>query len=72
MALLWERNDGVLLAGDAAANFEELAIAAVGEDLELAARTAVELSRLAFDIAVFGHGDPVVGGAAAAMRQAFA
>ncbi len=72
MALLWARHGGVLLAGDAVANFGELAIAPVGEDLQLSARTAAELSQREFEIAVFGHGDPVTAGAAAALRAAFA
>jgi glyoxylase-like metal-dependent hydrolase (beta-lactamase superfamily II) len=69
MAFLW---NGVLLTGDALTNFPEqgLGIALVGEDLDVSARTAAELAAREFEIAAFGHGDPVVGGAARALRDA--
>jgi glyoxylase-like metal-dependent hydrolase (beta-lactamase superfamily II) len=70
MAILWDRHGGALLCGDALANFEGVAIAGVGEDFDLARRSAEELARREFDIAAFGHGDPVVGNAAAAVRTA--
>jgi glyoxylase-like metal-dependent hydrolase (beta-lactamase superfamily II) len=72
LALRWDAHGGVLLAGDAAANFGAIAIAAVGEDLELAARTAGQLAEGSYEVAAFGHGDPVTSGATAALRAAFA
>jgi glyoxylase-like metal-dependent hydrolase (beta-lactamase superfamily II) len=72
MAMLWDRNGGVLVCGDAVTNFGEIAIAPIGEDLELSRRSAADLSRREFEIATFGHGDPVVGSAAGALRAALA
>ena len=47
-------------------------IALVGEDLDVSARTAAELCAREFEVAVFGHGDPVVGDAARVLRDALA
>jgi glyoxylase-like metal-dependent hydrolase (beta-lactamase superfamily II) len=71
MAFLW---NGVLLTGDAFTNFpgQEIGMALVGEDLDVSARTAAELSAREFEVAVFGHGDPVVGDAARVLRDALA
>jgi glyoxylase-like metal-dependent hydrolase (beta-lactamase superfamily II) len=72
MAVLWNRHGGVLICGDAVTNFGEIAIAPVGEDLDLSRKSAADLSKREFEIATFGHGDPVVGGAAATLRAALA
>lgn len=70
LALMLQRDGGVLLAGDAAVNFGSVGIAPVGEDLELSRRSLAALAEREFDVAVFGHGDPVTSGASAAFRAA--
>lgn len=64
---------GVLVAADAASNRTELRLPRVAEDYELAAATFARLgAELDFEVAVFGHGDPVEGGAVVAFRAAAA
>jgi glyoxylase-like metal-dependent hydrolase (beta-lactamase superfamily II) len=70
MALLWHRHGGALICGDALVNFGEITIAPIGEDFDRSHESARALAGREFEIAVFGHGDPVVGGAAAAVRAA--
>lgn len=69
VVLRWNRHGGVLIAADAATNLDGLAPACDCEDLAAAQRTFGRLHRLAVDIAVFGHGDPLVGGAGDALRR---
>jgi glyoxylase-like metal-dependent hydrolase (beta-lactamase superfamily II) len=69
IALLWRRDGGVLVAGDAAANQGALVGPPVGEDLELADASLRRLAELDFDAAVFGHGDAIASGASAAFAQ---
>jgi glyoxylase-like metal-dependent hydrolase (beta-lactamase superfamily II) len=72
MAVRWDRHGGALICGDALTNFGDIAIAPIGEDFDLARDSAAGLSNREFEIAAFGHGDPVVGGAAASLRAALA
>jgi glyoxylase-like metal-dependent hydrolase (beta-lactamase superfamily II) len=67
--LRWNRHGGVLIAADAARNLDGLAPPDSCEDPVAAARTFGRLHRLAVDIAVFGHGAPLVGGAGEALRR---
>lgn len=70
LAFLWPRAGGVLIAGDAAANFRgKLGPSVVYEDLDLGVRTLLRLAGLDFEIACFGHGKPIIGGAAQAFRN---
>ena len=69
VALLWERN---LIAGDVFSNVAILRGHQFGyEDLSEAQRSMRRLSNLDYDNAVFGHGRPIVGNAAAKIRQRF-
>jgi glyoxylase-like metal-dependent hydrolase (beta-lactamase superfamily II) len=72
IALLWRRDGGLLVVGDAAANQGALMGPPVGEDLELADASLRRLTELDFDAAVFGHGDPIASGARAAFAAAWA
>ena len=71
MALLWRRHGGVLLCGDAAADFDALDIPAVAEDFEVARASARHLAERDFEVAVFGHGQPLRVDASARFRAAF-
>ena len=71
MSLLWRRQGGVLLCGDAAGNFDALAIAAVGEDFDVSRNSARRLAARDFEVAVFGHGEPLTEGASARFRETF-
>jgi glyoxylase-like metal-dependent hydrolase (beta-lactamase superfamily II) len=70
VSYLWERHGGVLFAGDVAANqLGRLDVAIVYEDYPQGLRDIARLASLDFDTACFGHGPPIVGGAAAAVRR---
>ena len=71
IALLWRRHGGVLLCGDAAANFDALDIPAVAEDFDVARASARHLTERDFEIAVFGHGQPLLVDASTRFRAAF-
>jgi glyoxylase-like metal-dependent hydrolase (beta-lactamase superfamily II) len=67
---LWPRHGGVLFAGDVAANqLRRLDVAIVYEDHAQGMRDLVRLASLDFATVCFGHGPPIVGGAAAAVRR---
>jgi glyoxylase-like metal-dependent hydrolase (beta-lactamase superfamily II) len=69
-SFLWLEG-GVLFAGDAASNLlGQLGPAPADEDPAEADRSFGRLSSLEFDVALFGHGRPVVGSAAARFRRA--
>lgn len=68
VAYLWEKH-GVLIAGDAASHVAGLQLSINYEDIELGRRSLNKLARLEFDAAGFGHGGPIVRGAAARFRQ---
>jgi glyoxylase-like metal-dependent hydrolase (beta-lactamase superfamily II) len=70
LSIILDRDGGWLLAGDAACNFGVPSIAPVAEDLELAAQSFKMLSEYEFQIACFGHGDPVRSDAADSFRSA--
>ena len=71
VALLWPEHDGVLIAGDAASNMNGIGYPIVVEDLEATRSSLEKLSRFEFSAACFGHGKPIVGGAAEAFRKKF-
>ncbi len=61
---------GVLFLGDSAANFGQLTVGGVvNEDSELARKSFEGIAELDFDVAVFGHGTPLVGRASAEFRK---
>ena len=69
VALLWDHAGGVLVVGDAAANQGQLLPAPVAEDHELGEASLRRLAGLDFEIAVFGHGDPIEAGASRAFAE---
>jgi glyoxylase-like metal-dependent hydrolase (beta-lactamase superfamily II) len=71
VAFRWPGNEGVLIAADAAANIIGLGYPIVVEDLEVTTRSLKRLARLEFEHACFGHGKPIVCGAAKAFRKRF-
>ncbi len=68
LAFLWPERR-ILIAADAAANAFGLALSPMHEDLEVGRRSLSKLSALDFDVAVFGHGKPILSGAAAAFAR---
>ena len=71
VALVWPEHGGVLVAADACTNLPVLAPSVIYEDLDVGRETLRQLAALDVDTAVFGHGRPIVGGAAARLRAAF-
>jgi glyoxylase-like metal-dependent hydrolase (beta-lactamase superfamily II) len=67
VALLWQRHGGVLLAADAVLNVGGLGLPLVVEDAEAAVRSVRRLAALEFEVAVFGHGPPIMEAAAEAL-----
>jgi glyoxylase-like metal-dependent hydrolase (beta-lactamase superfamily II) len=63
------RGGGVLLAGDAAANIARLDLMLAYEDLDTGRRSLAKLAGLKFEVAGFGHGAPILRGAAARFRE---
>ena len=63
---------GALVCGDAVTNSGEIAIALDRGGSDCREGAPREPARREFEIATFGHGDPVVGGAAAVLRAALA
>jgi glyoxylase-like metal-dependent hydrolase (beta-lactamase superfamily II) len=72
IAVLWDQAGGVLIVGDAAANQGALVPAPIAEDHELNEASMRRLAGLDFEVAVFGHGDPIMEGADAAIRTVWA
>lgn len=76
MAFLLDRDGGILVAGDAAANIYGLMsggsgfLSLIADNAPAAERSFAALARLDFEIAVFGHGTPLLGGAADRFRRA--
>lgn len=60
VALLWRRYKGVLFAADTASNLGGLRYSIGYEDLIQGERTLAFLGTLNFDIALFGHGKPIM------------
>jgi glyoxylase-like metal-dependent hydrolase (beta-lactamase superfamily II) len=69
LAFLWPQHGGVLIAADAAANVMGLALSPAYEDLEAGKRSLAKLAALEFEVACFGHGRPIVGGASGRFRR---
>lgn len=72
VALHWPRHGGVLVAADALGNHGTLGWSLGYEDLALGVASIARLAGLTFEAAVFGHGQPIVGGADARFRAAVA
>jgi len=71
IALLWREHGGVLIAGDAATHRFGLGRSPFYENTEDGEATLRRLAALEFEVAVFGHGDPIRSGAAQAFRDRF-
>lgn len=69
LAFLWPRHGGVLLAADAAANVFGLGLSPMYEDLAEGRRSLAKLAALDFEVACFGHGRPIRGGASGRFRR---
>ena len=69
LAFLWPHHGGVLFAADTASNMLRLGWAIIYEDLEEGKRSLAKLATLDFEVACFGHGQAIVGGAAERFRQ---
>lgn len=69
VGFLWPQHGGVLFAGDVATNLIRLGYPPILEDLTEGRRSLERLGGLDFEIACFGHGKAIVGGAAARFRQ---
>lgn len=65
VAFLWKREGGILFAGDVASNMIGFNYSLGYNDLATAKTSLARLGRLDFDTAVFGHGGPIMEGAAA-------
>lgn len=63
VSLLWKRDRGVLFVGDAAANVMGLGYSLGYEDLEQGKASLRKLADIEFEVAVFGHGKPILSGA---------
>ena len=67
ISLLWDDGaDGVLIAGDAAANFGQVVPPPVAEDFDVTFASLRRLAGLQFGAAVFGHGPVIASGGTAA------
>ena len=72
IALRWDEHGGVLIAADAAGRRTgSLGIPPLLEDIDVARATVQRLAGVEFEVAVFGHGDPIRRGAAQAFREQF-
>ncbi len=69
LAFLWPQHGGVMFVADAATNFLSLGLAPVHEDVAVALESAKKLAALDFEIACFGHGRAMVGGASERFKR---
>ena len=69
IALLWQRDGGVLFTADACINRGGMKLTAAIEDLELTRRSLEKLAGLTFKYACFGHGAPILVDADKAFRS---
>ena len=71
IALLWDRDGGVLFTADACINRGGMRLTAAVEDLEETQRSLAKLAGLTFKYACFGHGSPLLVDADKAFRKAW-
>lgn len=71
IALLWPEHGGVLVAADACTTLPVLTLSAVYEDLDVGRETLRRLGAFDVEVAVFGHGEPLLSGASRRFREAF-
>jgi glyoxylase-like metal-dependent hydrolase (beta-lactamase superfamily II) len=68
-AFLWPKHGRVLFAADAAMNMLGLRLMPGHEDVEVSLESVRKLAGLEFEIACFGHGRAIVGGASQRFRS---
>ena len=71
MSLLWKKDRNVLFTGDAVVNAMGLGYAVGYEDFETGKQSAVNLAQLDFEVAVFGHGKPILSNASSKFAKKF-
>lgn len=71
VSLLWKKDSGLLIAGDAAANIPVLNYMMAYDDVELGKKSLALLSAKSFEAAVFGHGKPILSGASTKFAKKF-
>ena len=64
LAFPWTRHGGVVFAADAAANAMGLRLSITNENLDQGKKSLQKRPEQIFEVAVFGHGDPIESGAA--------
>jgi glyoxylase-like metal-dependent hydrolase (beta-lactamase superfamily II) len=69
LAFLWPKHGGVLFAADAAMNMLGLRLMPGHEDVAVSQESVHKLAGLEFEIACFGHGRAIVGGAGERFRR---
>ena len=71
VSLLWKKDRNVLFTGDAVANVMGLGYAVAYDDFDTGKKSAARLAQLEFEVAVFGHGRPILSGASARFARKF-
>jgi glyoxylase-like metal-dependent hydrolase (beta-lactamase superfamily II) len=69
LVFLWPQHGGVLFAADVASNMLGLGWSIIYEDFDEGIRSLTKVANLDFDVACFGHGKAIVGGAVEKFRQ---
>lgn len=72
VAFLWPQQGGVLFAADVATNIIRLGYPPIFEDLTEGQRSLAKVADMNFEVACFGHGRAIVGGAAARFQKKWA
>ncbi len=71
VSLLWKKDRGLLLTGDAAANLMGLNYMLGYNDLAVGKASLAKLASREFEAAVFGHGKPILSGASGKFAAKF-
>ncbi len=71
VSLLWRTDRNVLITGDAVVNIPRLDYALHYEDFEMGKQSAAKLAGLDFEVAVFGHGKPMLSNASSTFAKRF-
>ncbi len=71
VSLLWKSDRNVLLTGDAVVNVPRLGYTVAYDDFQTGKQSAAKLAQLDFEVAVFGHGKPILSNASARFAKTF-
>ena len=71
VSLLWKRDRGLLITGDAAANMMGLNYMLGYDDVQTGKTSLAKLADKKFEAAVFGHGKPILSGASGKFASKF-